>query len=184
MLIAVPIILLLLMASPMLSVAFPSPNHDYNRFLVAGTILPHSDQYQVALNTSVPGPNNFTYISTFQDTIVIAESVYYTTQSIEAKMMSNLNGSIAFLQYKISMESVNETILSTQISGYFGLQYFNAFTFRYLLVIPGIPWLGSYMLIQEFNYTSNNVTLSTPMPTKYTPGNNVSTAIMIRDIQL
>jgi hypothetical protein len=49
--------------------------------------------------------------------------------------------------------------------------------------MPGIPWLGSYMFIDEFEYTSNNVTLSTPMPSKYAPGNNVSKAVMIRDIQ-
>jgi hypothetical protein len=58
------------------------------------------------------------------------------------------------------------------------------FTFRYLLVLPSTPWLNDYLVIEQFTYGADGESNSTALPTKFVPGNNVVTAVMIRDIWL
>lgn len=98
--------------------------------------------------------------------------------------MANNVGGVLFVRYTLSKQALNTSTLTTEISGFFDLQYFRLFTFRYLLVLPSTPWLGDYLKIEEYTFSSGNNSFTTDLPLKHAAGDVISRSFMIRDIWL
>jgi hypothetical protein len=69
------------------------------------------------------GPNmaqTFTYVSSFANTVSSASNVYYSTQSIETRVIANKNSNNEyFIDYTIILNAVTSTTLTTDIRGHF-----------------------------------------------------------------
>jgi hypothetical protein len=114
---------------------------------------------------------------------VVARDVFYSTNSLNAAIVDypfSGNTSNANIEYYLEVDSLTTTSLITRIDGYLVTPLYKLFAFRYLLVSPDTPWLGTYMTIKTLTIRNPSSTASMAMPSSYT---SLTENVQIRDIK-
>lgn len=142
------------------------------------------------------GPNNFnyTFTSTFYDTISPIQDIYYSSERVRTSLYIYEhpgNSSKKNLEYSFDVFSNSTTYLTTSFSGLLNYPQYFSFYARYLIVLVNSTLFGDYVTITTvqfqfnlaFDLTDNITQLLIPLPNNYTTTSNIKVMPFLRDVK-